>query len=83
MQNYNGCGNVTMRRGNCECKGRTECIGTPVSTPCSVKERKSLAMAYVPWQTWDNIYHPRMALQRGTIFADLDMPFCGRGGCNS
>ena len=42
-----------------------------------------VAMAYVPWQTWDNIYNARMALQRGTIFADLDMPFCGRGGCNS
>ena len=37
-----------------------------------------LAMAYVPFQRWENLYEPRRALQRGTIFPSLDMPFCGR-----
>lgn len=36
-----------------------------------------LAMAYVPFQRYENIYEPNEALCRGTIFADLDKPFCG------
>lgn len=45
--------------------------GTPLG-------RLPLAMAYVPFQRWGSIYDPSRALQRGTIFPDLDMPFCGR-----
>lgn len=41
-----------------------------------------LAMAYVPWQKWRDIYDICEGFQRGTIFAQLDMPFKGRGGCN-
>lgn len=37
----------------------------------------SLAMAYVPRQKWQNIYDAKVALVRGTIFADLDKPFIG------
>lgn len=37
-----------------------------------------LAMAYVPWQTWGNIYKAEDALQQGTIFEELDLPFTGR-----
>ena len=37
-----------------------------------------LAMAYVPWQKWQNIYKPENALYAGTIFQDLDLPFTGR-----
>jgi hypothetical protein len=40
--------------------------------------RLPLAMAYVPFQRWGSIYDPVRALQRGTIFPDLDLPFCGR-----
>ena len=39
-----------------------------------------LAMAYVPWQTWRDIYDPCKALECGTIFQELDKPFLGRGG---
>ena len=39
------------------------------------------AMAYVPWQEWKNLYTCEQALQRGTIFAELDKPFKGIGGC--
>lgn len=42
----------------------------------------TLAMAYVPWQKWRDIYDICEGFQRGTIFAQLDMPFKGRGGCN-
>ncbi|MCD8018568.1 MAG: spore coat associated protein CotJA [Clostridiales bacterium] len=38
-----------------------------------------LAMAYVPWQTWGNLYKPEDGLMQGTIFEELDKPFTGRG----
>lgn len=37
----------------------------------------SLAMMYVPYQRFENLYEPEKALERGTLFADLDMPFYG------
>lgn len=42
----------------------------------------ALAMAYVPWQKWGNLYDACQALQQGTVFEALDKPFLGRGGCN-
>lgn len=53
---------------------------------CSCKQEKEvlkldsmpLAMAYVPWQKWQNIYKPENALCAGTIFQELDLPFTGR-----
>lgn len=36
-----------------------------------------VGMAYVPIQTWDNIYDMNEALARGTQFRDLDKPFFG------
>jgi len=37
----------------------------------------SLAMMYVPFQRFQNLYEPDKALTRGTLFADLDLPFYG------
>ena len=37
-----------------------------------------LAMAYVRWQKLDEMYPPELALSRGTLFPELDKPFCGR-----
>lgn len=42
----------------------------------------ALAMAYVPWQRWQNLFDPCKALQCGTIFEELFKPFHGKGGCN-
>lgn len=36
-----------------------------------------LAMAYVPWQKWRDLYDSEVGFQRGTIFAELDKPFLG------
>lgn len=36
-----------------------------------------LAMCYVPMQQWRNIYPLDKALERATIFAELDLPFKG------
>ncbi|WP_324825058.1 spore coat associated protein CotJA [Sinanaerobacter sp. ZZT-01] len=38
-----------------------------------------LAMAYVPMQMWNGTYEGMRALERGTIFPDLDLPFSGIG----
>jgi len=42
------------------------------------------AMVYSPCQPWNNVYKPEIALERGTLFKDLDLPFEAadrRGGC--
>lgn len=36
-----------------------------------------LAMAYVPMQQWNSTYSPSEALERGTLFPELDLPFEG------
>ena len=39
-----------------------------------------LGMAYVPMQKWATTYDAERALERGTIFPDLDLPWAeGRG----
>lgn len=39
-----------------------------------------LAMAYSPLQEFREVYSPDVALERGTIFPELDLPFEGRKG---
>lgn len=36
-----------------------------------------LAMAYVPFQVWEEPYDSDTALSRGTVFPSLDKPFIG------
>lgn len=43
-------------------------------------ENMPLAMAYVPWQKWQNIYDAEKGFCNGTIFQDLNLPFYGTGG---
>lgn len=45
------------------------------------KDDMVLAMAYVKWQTWQQIYDAEKALHHGTIFQELNLPFYGIGGC--
>lgn len=37
-----------------------------------------LAMAYVPMQSWGELYSADTGICRGTIFSELDKPFLGR-----
>ncbi len=37
-----------------------------------------IAIAYVPFQTWGETFRPDVALSKGTIFKELDLPFLGR-----
>ena len=43
-------------------------------------EDTPLAMAYVPYQSWEETYAENTALAKGTIFPSLDLPFLGREG---
>ncbi len=52
----------------CGCRREEPLYGMPI------------AMAYVPWQTWRDIYDTCEGFQTGTIFKELDKPFLGRGG---
>lgn len=45
-----------------------------------------LAMVYAPCQAFKELYDPEVALSRGTLFSELDLPLevaGGRGGCQS
>lgn len=37
-----------------------------------------VAMAYVPWQQFTNVYDPDKALCIGTIFPELNLPYTGK-----
>ena len=45
------------------------------------EQEPALAMAYILVQCWGQTYEPATALKRGTIFPELDLPFCCGGGC--
>ena len=38
-----------------------------------------LASVYAPLQEWRELYDEERALAQGTLFAELDKPFLGRG----
>lgn len=43
-------------------------------------EGMPLAMAYVPWQMWRDIYETEKGFSCGTIFMELNKPFGKMGG---
>ena len=53
-----------------------------VCSPVETRQPMALAMAYVPWQRWQETYPLEEGFHRGTIFPELDLPFEGkkRGG---
>ena len=53
--------------------------GYAPETEPTFPEKVSLAMSYVPYQRFDNLYDESKALSRGTLFACLDFPFYGSG----
>ncbi len=59
-------------------------IGQQYGDACdkeTVLQGLPIAMAYVPWQNYGNIYPLQQALQNGTMFRELDLEFAGRR-CN-
>lgn len=58
-------------------------IPTPaVEAAAECIDKFPIGMAYVPWQTWQQVYSVDTALGMGTIFPDLYKPFT-MGGCRS
>ena len=61
----------------------TQITDRPDRTPetacggCGDLAGRALAMAYVPVQQLGEMYEPCAALIAGTLFPDLDKPFCG------
>lgn len=49
---------------------------TPMSET-TFPQHVSLAMAYVPYQPFEHLYDGETALEKGTFFKALDMPFKG------
>lgn len=61
-----------MMRKKCQMSSDVDNYG------CDCINDMPLAMAYVPWQEFNSVYDIDEALVRGTIFPELDLPFCGR-----
>lgn len=67
------------------CKGEIQ-EARPMQTKTWGLENYPLASVYSPIQHWRNLYEPEEALNQGTLFKELDLPFmCGDktigGGC--
>lgn len=60
-------------------RGYGDSIGAASNPDEWVKQGEVLAMAYVPRQLFTNLYSPSEALRAGTLFADLDLPYCTGG----
>ena len=61
-----------------------ECCHMPEASKekdCCFKREWPIGMTYVPIQEWKNIYQPDEGFHKGTIFAELDLPFLGRRMC--
>ena len=58
----------TLSRSCCNTREHDKLSGLPI------------AMAYVPWQEWCSLYEVEKGFRCGTIFAELNLPFCWKGG---
>lgn len=56
---------------------RTGCTTVIIENAVSI-DNKAVAMAYVPWQRWNEVYSIDKALDCGTLFPELNKPFMGR-----
>ena len=90
--NPNRQNNCFQGRPGCRPTLAASCAGNVVSaTPCGCADAgcnkettlsgMPIAMAYVPWQSYGNIYPLQQALHNGTMFAELNLDFAGRR-CN-
>lgn len=80
-----GCNNNTPVQPAPYQRPRTAAMRSPMPRSCSRNadplSDMPVAMAYVPWQYFREVYEPDKALQYGTIFPELNKPFYGKGGC--
>lgn len=62
----------------CGCQGRNARV-TEIYDHMTMANAP-LAMAYVPFQQWEQPDKLCSALRAGTVFPSLNKPFCGKGG---
>ena len=72
-----GCGNQTTACGSQTTGWCGQMTNPQGSRYLSGMTGYPLAMAYVPWQRLDEMYTPETALERGTLYPELDKPFMG------
>lgn len=71
---------ISCRRQICQIKTERKII---LEELCFKKDKDttinapSLAMVYSPKQEWGETYEVNVALERGTLFPELDKPFLG------
>ncbi len=72
MPGSNGmsCPEMRERMEYTKCDGDTDCL----------EMNYALAMAYVPWQKFGELYEPEKSLEVGTMFKELEKPFWGKRG---
>lgn len=59
----------------------TSCgCGSEEKSPAVPSKTVALAIATIPIQPWVQPYDPATALNHGTIFPNLDLPFYATGG---
>lgn len=76
-RNYNHMENHNDTTPTCGC-GRRGCGNDGCNIGTEYVDHMTPAMAYVPWQKWEDIMNMEEALCHGTIFAQLDKPYIGR-----
>lgn len=62
---------------NCNCRTRQSATPVPLPYINHCASNQELAMAYVPWQRFRELYEADQALRHGTIFKELHKPFQG------
>lgn len=65
---------------SCPCDGQPTGGMPDCARGCDNTQSMVVAMAYVPWQHFNQVYEPEAALMQGTLFPELDKPFYGSGG---
>lgn len=81
VSHRNECGHCTsVPAADCGCAVESDSNSSCGRRRKDPLSKMPLAMAYVPWQTWEEIYEICEGFQAGTIFAQLDKQFLGRGG---
>lgn len=70
MENDCGC-RQERRNDGCTCQRQKGCL----------EESYPIGMGYIPWQSWNCTYDAHRGLMSGTIFPELDKPFCAAGRC--
>lgn len=93
MQNFRNNVSFYNRENSCGCERQTDCDRKPdrmmdrrdafQEMPCQAHltlETMPLAMAYVPWQRWQNLFEACKGFHCGTIFQELHKPFEHAGG---